>query len=377
MIVWTNGKGLPQINQEIADTSIIVENKVDSTKENKIIEEAIHSKEPIKKEEVKYLAEVTKYGFKDLFQFYTYNAAMPYSSQVNPYAESYMSDYLKSHTKYLQNLQETATPYFNLIDGILSQYGLPRELKYLAVIESNLKSGALSHAGALGPWQFMSYTAREYGLQVNNWADDRTDYVKSTHAAARYLLSLYKDLKDWLLVIAAYNGGPGRVYGAMRKSGSKNFWKLQYNLPEESRNHVKKFIATHYIMEAQNAKKGQFEPFNYNSISGTNPSPEALLSDSEKESLTETPLSGRYKAAVIVRNIQMDAASFERYNPQFDNTIATGATVNMKLPKDKMALFQEKKYEILQQCIDEILKEAMPPPKAPTTVKPTSSKSKK
>ena len=73
--------------------------------------------------------------------------------------------------------------------------------------------------------------------------------IKARNAAAKYLLSLYKDFNDWLLVIAAYNGGPERVYTAIKKSGSRNFWKLQYYLPEESRNHVKKFIATHYVME--------------------------------------------------------------------------------------------------------------------------------
>src|SRR5690606_30506303 len=134
-------------------------------------------------------------------------------------------------------------------------------------IESNLKSNALSSAGARGPWQFMDYTAREYGLQVNRMIDDRIDYGKSTHAASKYLLSLYKDLKDWLLVIAAYNGGPGRVYSAIKRSGSRNFWDLQYYLPEESRNHVKKFIATHYIMEAAKDDKSSLNQFNYSSLS--------------------------------------------------------------------------------------------------------------
>ena len=197
-------------------TDTIINNK----EEDKAIEDVIKSKTPVKKEKVEYLSQVTRYGFKNLFKNYSYNAAMPYSSQVNPYAENYMEDYLQSHTKYLQNLQQTALPYFNFIDGILTHYGLPKELKYLAVIESNLKPYALSSAGARGPWQFMSYTARDYGLQVNQLVDDRIDYYKSTNAAAKYLLTLYKDLKDWLLVIAAYNGGPGRVYSAIRKSGS-------------------------------------------------------------------------------------------------------------------------------------------------------------
>ncbi|MGH2563094.1 MAG: lytic transglycosylase domain-containing protein, partial [Ginsengibacter sp.] len=186
--------------QNISDTTL-PENKA----EDKAIDEVIKSPTPPKEEKVKYVSQVTKYGFKDLFKNYSYNPSMPYASQVNPHAETYMQDYLQAHGKYLEQMKATALPYFNLIDDILTKYGLPRELKYLAVIESDLKSNALSIAGARGPWQFMTYTAKDYGLKVNQFVDDRTDYYKSTNAAAKYLLSLYKDFNDWLLVIAAYN----------------------------------------------------------------------------------------------------------------------------------------------------------------------------
>ena len=327
---------------------------VNAEQENDAIEEVIESKTAVKKEKVEYLNQVTKYGFKDLFKNYSYNASLPYSSQVNPYAENYMQDYLQSHTKFLQNLQKNSTSYFNFIDGVLSQYGLPTELKYLAVIESNLKSTALSSAGARGPWQFMDYTARQYGLQVNRMMDERIDYGKSTHAAAKYLLALYKDLKDWLLVIAAYNGGPGRVYSAIKKSGSRNFWDLQYYLPEESRNHVKKFIATHYIMEAANDNKTPFNKFNYSSLSiGEKNS--STLSESENSSLKEVAVSGRYKAEVIADNIEMDLKEFNRINPGMDNLLSTGAAYQLKLPEDKMALFEENKYTILNECVQQLL----------------------
>ncbi len=339
--------------QEKIDTPITPVNK----EEDKVIEEVIEAKAPVKKEKVEYLSQVTKYGFKDLFKNYSYNASMPYSSQVNPYAENYMQDYLHSHTKYLQNLKQTGISYFNFIDGILAQYGLPKELKYLAVIESNLKSTALSSAGARGPWQFMSYTAKDYGLQVNQYADDRTDYFKSTNAAAKYLLNLYKDLKDWLLVIAAYNGGPGRVYSAIKKSGSRNFWDLQYYLPEESRNHVKKFIATHYIMETGNNEGGLNETkFNYSNFSaGDGILYTPNLSTTEKSDVIEMPVSGRYKAAIIAKNIDMDSKDFDRYNPGFDNILATGATYNLQLPNDKMTRFVANKYPILNECVQQLL----------------------
>ena len=339
-----------------ARSKIILQENFDTVinkTEKEIIEEVVESKTPLKKEKVQYISQVTKYGFKNLFKNYTYNASMPYSSQVNPYAENYMEDYLKSHTRFLQNLKQSSTLYFNFIDGILSQYGLPNELKYLAVIESNLKSNALSVAGARGPWQFMSYTAREYGLQVNQWADDRTDFFKSTHAAAKYLLTLYKDLNDWLLVIAAYNGGPGRVYSAIKKSGSRNFWDLQYYLPEESRNHVKKFIATHYIMES--AMKNDDQKFNYSKLSGEEAAIVPKISAEENENVSQMEISGRYKALIISKNIGMNIKEFNRFNPEFDRMIAMGATYNLRLPEEKMTAFLAKKYSILNECVQDLL----------------------
>jgi membrane-bound lytic murein transglycosylase D len=86
-------------------------------------------------------------------------------------------------------------------------------------------------------------------LKVNARYDERTHFYKSTVAAAKYLRDLYKIFDDWLLVIAAYNSGPGPVLKAIKKSGSRNFWKLQYYLPAETRGHVKKYISTHYFYE--------------------------------------------------------------------------------------------------------------------------------
>ena len=337
--------------RNIADTTIQENNK----EEDKVIEEVIKSPTPPKEEKVKYVSEVTKYGFKNLFNNYSYNPTIPYSSQVNPYAETYMQDYLQIHGKYLQQMKATALPYFNLIDGILTQYGLPKELKYLAVIESDLKSNALSVVGARGPWQFMSYTAKDYGLKVNQFEDDRTDYYKSTNAAAKYLLSLYKDFKDWLLVIAAYNGGPGRIYNAINKSGSRNFWKLQYYLPEESRNHVKKFIATHFIMET-GTTEGNFDYKSLNGVGGITTKPN--ISEGETTNSSELSLSGRYNAEIIAKNLDMDMKDFNRFNPGFDDMMATDGTYKLRLPNDKMNLFKANKYPILNECVQQLLGDA-------------------
>lgn len=320
--------------------------------EDDAIEEILKSSTLPKKEKIHYLSQETKYGFKNLFKNFSYNSSMPYSSQVNPYAETYMQDYLHAHGSYLQKMKGDAVLKFNFIDNIFAQYGLPKELKYLAVIESNLKSTALSWAGARGPWQFMSYTAKDYGLRVNSVIDERTDYYKSTNAAAKYLLSLYKDLKDWLLVIAAYNGGPGRVYSAIRQSGSRNFWALQYYLPTESRNHVKKFIATHYIMEAADNSSNTMD---YTTLKAGNVFTPATVSEDIANSTEVLNISGKYNSTIIAKNISMDIAEFNRLNPGFDMVMSSGEAFDLRLPSDRMDVFVANKYPILNECVHALL----------------------
>ena len=327
--------------------SVLQSESVDSTIEtdiaqNAIIDEIIEQKTVPQKDKVQYFSQLTRYGFKNLFNSFSYNPSLPYSSQVNPLAESYMQGYLRSHSKSLLKMKTWATPYFGFIDNVFSQYGLPRELKYLAVIESHLSTGATSWVGAAGPWQFMPYTAGVY--------DERRDYLKSTHAAARYLLSLYKQTHDWLLVIAAYNGGPGRVFSAIKRSGSRNFGALQYYLPEESRNHVKKFIATHYIMEANN-------PLSYNNaVAVTNPydnKPDISLKEAETAE-TQT-ITGKFNAVIIAKNLSMAITEFNRYNPGFDQLISANGQYELVLPIDKMQVFNANKYTILNECVQYLL----------------------
>jgi membrane-bound lytic murein transglycosylase D len=344
-----------------------------------IIAEVIKTKAPPQKEKVQYFSQVTKYGFKNLFAQYNYNPALPYSVQVNPNAESYMQDYLKVHTNSLVQMKGWGQPYFNLIDNILSQYGLPRELKYLAVIESNLNTRATSWVGAGGPWQFMPYTARDYGLVVNNVLDERRDYYKSTHAAARYLLTLYGQMKDWLLVIAAYNGGPGRVYSAIKKSGSRNFWLLQYYLPEESRNHVKKFIATHYIMEGMGGVtttpnlSGTYDLRGGVNSFDTKPD----LTKEELETAATQSITGKYNSLVITKNLSMDIVSFNRYNPDFNNMMSINGNYDLRLPADKMQLFLANKYIILNECVQLLLGDNPEPPPNQTTTYPAPKNAKR
>ncbi len=166
----------------------------------------------------------------------------------------FVSKYIKNSDECLVCVKKRSKIPFYIIDSVFNRYGLPVELKYLAVIESELKPSALSRVGARGPWQLMPGTAQILGLKITRQYDERTNIYKSTRAAAKYLKDLYAQFDDWLLVLAAYNGGPKPVYTAIRKSGSKNFWALQNYLPAESREHVKKFIATHYYFEGRGSE---------------------------------------------------------------------------------------------------------------------------
>lgn len=168
---------------------------------------------------------------------------------LQPVVKSYVNDYLKKNNESFEKLKRSKGYYFKTIDQVFIAHDLPVELKYLAVIESRLTTNAVSRVGAVGMWQFMPATARSVGLKVGKKIDERKHAYKSTVAAAKYLERLYGMFDDWLLVIAAYNSGPGHVFNAIKKSGSRSFWKLQYFLPQETRLHVKKFIATHHYFE--------------------------------------------------------------------------------------------------------------------------------
>lgn len=136
--------------------------------------------------------------------------------------------------------------YRKLIDKTLEEERLPKALAYLPVIESAYLPTLTSRAGAYGIWQFMPATAREYGLRVDWWIDERADPEKSTRAAAAYLKDLHRMFDDWSLALAAYNCGPGRVRRTLDQSGASSFWELldEGLLPKETRGYVPTFFAT-------------------------------------------------------------------------------------------------------------------------------------
>jgi membrane-bound lytic murein transglycosylase D len=128
----------------------------------------------------------------------------------------------------------------------LREEGLPEDLVYLALIESGFSTQAVSRVGAVGPWQFMPYTGREYGLRIDRWVDERRDYERATDAAIAYLSDLHAMFGSWYLAAAGYNGGQGRVGRSMVRDNTINFWELT-GIHEETQNYVPKLIAATII----------------------------------------------------------------------------------------------------------------------------------
>lgn len=171
--------------------------------------------------------------------------SLPYNETVRNYIILYSE---KMPTKMGQ-IMGLSTYYFPIFEETLNHYGMPEELKYMAVIESALNPTAVSRARAKGMWQFIFSTARNYGLEINSYVDERLDPFQSADAAARYLKDAYQIFGDWSLAISSYNCGSGNVNKAIRRSGGRrDFWSIYPYLPRETRGYVPAMVGAMYAM---------------------------------------------------------------------------------------------------------------------------------
>ena len=287
-----------------------------------------------------------------------------YYGKMSSYVNSFVRTYLGAHAKTLSTVKARAPKRFKQMDAVLAKHRIPKELKYLAVIESALNNQAVSCAGAVGPWQFMEGTARDLGLTVNETVDERTDWNRSTQAAARYLKQLYGQMNDWLLVVASYNSGPVPVQRAIQKTGSRNFWDIKKYLPRETQGHVLAFIATATIFENLNKYIGAGRlPADFKFAD------EVVITAIAKTTDTVKPVKPRFtkeelEGMAIVRinepvsfdylqqELSMDKKLLEKWNPDYELFLYN--TYNepyyaLRIPKEKLDGFIEKKETILKK----------------------------
>ena len=174
-------------------------------------------------------------------------------SPVNLKFDKHTKEYIQAYTTYgyrgAEKMLGKTALYFPTFEEYLREYNLPQQLKYLPMVESGLNPHASSGAGAVGLWQFMPETAKEAGLTIGTYTDERKDLNKSTEAAVRHLKYMHETFGNWELAIAAYNCGAGTVRKAIRLSGSRKYSRVKNFLPRETQKYLPRFVAASYIAE--------------------------------------------------------------------------------------------------------------------------------
>lgn len=262
---------------------------------------------------------------------------MPYNAIVREYIERYTGK-LRNQVSVMLGANNFYMPLF---EEALDAYELPLELKYLPIIESALKPTARSRAGALGLWQFMLRTGRLYGLESNSLVDDRLDPIKATWAAARYLKEMYDIYKDWHLVIAAYNCGPGNVNKAIRRAGGEtDYWSIYNYLPRETRGYVPAFIAANYIM-------------NYYCHHNICPMATNIIAPTDTVQVTKRL---HFEQIADFCNITID--ELKSLNPQYKKNIIPGDSrpYTLRLPQEQIATFIDSQDTIYNHRAEELFK---------------------
>ena len=178
------------------------------------------------------------------------NQKTPFNVVYNPSLENVIKSFLTRKRGLMERMLTASQFYFPLFEQQFDNYDIPLEMKYLSIVESALNPRARSRVGATGLWQFMYGTGKQYDLDVTSYVDERSDPIKSTEAACKFLSKLYEIFGDWDLALAAYNSGPGNVNKAIRRSGGhRNYWNIRRNLPRETAGYVPAFLAAMYIFE--------------------------------------------------------------------------------------------------------------------------------
>jgi membrane-bound lytic murein transglycosylase D len=243
----------------------------------------------------------------------------------NPAVRHYIKHYSTTAKNEFQALLARSGKFMPMISKVLNDEGLPEDLAYLAIVESELIVNATSRVGAVGLWQFVPSTARQYGLRIDDWVDERRDPIKSTRAAAAYLKELHSYFGRWYLVTAAYNAGPSIINKALQKTGAVDFWGIREKsqISDETRNFVPKFIAVALI--ASDPKKYGFTNIRYQ---------EAL-------EFEEVDADGLLKIDALAEMAESDGYTIKELNPALlRNMTPPGEKgYSVRVPVGKAAVF--------------------------------------
>jgi len=202
---------------------------------------------------------------------------------------------------------------------------LPQDLKYVAVIESDLRDRAFSRAGAAGPWQFMTPTALRFNLKANEQIDERLDFPAATEAAMRYLKALRQQLGNWALALAAYNCGEGRVMKEMAVQGVSDYYRLA--LPEETERYVFRLLAAKLVLENPGAY-------------GFDIPPEELYAPLDYE-LALTTLTQETSVRVLAEACGSYYKAFKTLNPWIKGAGVPPGMYRFKVPRGTTGRFLE------------------------------------
>ncbi len=261
--------------------------------------------------------------------------ASPVQLPFNSVVKNYINRYTDTRYGTINRIMSLSQYYFPIIEEELLREGLPVELRAMAIIESALAPTAVSPRGAAGLWQFMPYTGKSYGLEVNSLVDERRDAVLSTRAACKYLRDLYGIYNDWTLAIAAYNCGPGNVNKALARAGAncKTFWDIYYYLPSETRGYVPAFIGASYAYAYHKKHNIEYEP-----------SPLPLATDT----ITVRRIM---HLGQVASTIDVPIEMLRKLNPQYKLDIipATTKSYALTLPTQFVSRYIEREEEIFSK----------------------------
>ena len=270
------------------------------------------------------------------------DAKSPFNIEYNPGLENIIKSFLKNRKKSFERLMAISEYYFPMFEEAFAKQNVPLEIKYLAIVESALNPKAVSRMGATGLWQFMYQTGKQYNLKIDSYVDERSDPLKASEAAARYMANMYTIFGDWDLVLASYNSGPGNVAKAIRRSGGQqNYWNIRKNLPQETQGYVPAFLATMYIYE-------------YHKEHGIRPERATI-----KHFATDTIMIKKQMSfAQISDLLDVPVTQLQVMNPSYKlNVVPFYGDKNhfLRLPKDKIAVFasnEDKIYAYVQREVD-------------------------